>query len=125
MKFGSHPLNLTLRFLLELTALFALGYWGYKSQSNFLKYVLMLALPVIVAVVWGVFAVPNDPSRSGKTIVATPGWVRLIIELMVFGLGVLATYYVKEHQLSLYFGVVVLLHYVMSYDRVIWLINQK
>ncbi|MBP6658269.1 MAG: DUF2568 domain-containing protein, partial [Bacteroidia bacterium] len=32
---SNHWLNLTIRFLLELTALFVVGYWGFSQGEDF------------------------------------------------------------------------------------------
>ena len=122
---GSHPINLALRFILELIVLGFIGYYGYKSQDGFLKYVLMLLLPIIAAAVWGVFAVPNDPSRSGKTVIAESGILRLLVEALVFGSAAYAMYKTEHQNWALIFTVVLVLHYIASYDRVMWLLDQK
>ena len=31
---ASHPLNLAVRFLLEIAALVAIGYWGFSQHSG-------------------------------------------------------------------------------------------
>jgi hypothetical protein len=56
--------NLFLRFLLELCALGALGYWGFKTGSATLtKVVLGVGAPLVaaVAVVWSTFLSPRVP----------------------------------------------------------------
>jgi hypothetical protein len=50
---GSHPINLAIRFLLELSALLAMGVWGWRQSEGWLRFVLALGIPIIVAVVWG------------------------------------------------------------------------
>ena len=60
---GSHPLNLALRFLLEVAALVAIGYWGFSQHTGIWRFIIGLGGPVIAAVMWGTFAVPDDPSR--------------------------------------------------------------
>src|SRR5215211_5414342 len=56
--------NLLLRFLLELFALGALGYWGLKTGSaTITKVVLGCGAPVVAAVVWGTFVSPRAPPR--------------------------------------------------------------
>ena len=46
--------NLALRFLLELCALGALGYWGFKTGSTTSSKIgLGLGVPLVAAVVWG------------------------------------------------------------------------
>mgnify|MGYP001828086701 CR=1 FL=1 len=83
----------------------------------------MIFIPLLAAVAWGTFNVPNDPSRSGKAPVPVPGWTRLLIELALFGSASWAL-----HDLSptygWIFGFVTLLHYVLSYDRIGWLLNR-
>ena len=82
---GSHPANLILRFLLEIMALMSLGIWGFEQSESWFRLVLAFGLPVILAVIWGIFAVPNDPSRSGSAPIITAGYIRLIIEFGIFG----------------------------------------
>ena len=122
---GSHPINLTLRFLLEITALLSAGVWGLRQSEGWLRFTLAFGIPLIIAVIWGTFAVPDDPSRSGKAPVPTPGILRLLLELAIFGAGVLALYATGNTQLGLTMGIIVVIHYVVSYDRVAWLIRQQ
>ncbi|MGB5508782.1 MAG: YrdB family protein, partial [Robiginitalea sp.] len=68
---GSHPANLILRFLLEIIALISLGIWGWNQSESWFRFVLAIGIPGIIAVIWGTFAVPNDPSRSGSAPVTT------------------------------------------------------
>lgn len=106
-----------------MTVLFAVGLWGWTQHDGWLKYLFVVGLPVFFAVVWGVFAVPNDPSRSGKTVVKTPGWIRLILELAIFGFGTWAFYQSGFHVVSWVFVSVVVIHYLASYDRINWLLR--
>ena len=121
---GSHPLNLALRFMLELAALFAFARWGWIHSTGLLRYFLGLGLPLLAAVLWGTFAVPDDPSRSGKAPVPIPGLMRLLLELVFFGF---ATWCFFATGLSVWgwiLGVVTLLHYLASYDRMRWLLKR-
>jgi len=119
---GSHPVNLAIRFILELTALGSLGFWGWRQSDGWFRFVLALGIPVILAAIWGIFAVPNDPSRSGAAPIVTPGIVRLAIELAFFTCATWALQDMGFTRLSLSFGIIVALHYIISYDRIIWLI---
>lgn len=121
---GSHPINLTIRFLLEIIALTSVGMWGWKQNDGWLRFVLAIGLPIILAAIWGTFAVPNDPSRSGAAPTVTPGIIRLAIELGIFTLATWAIYDMHFIRLSLAFGIIVALHYCLSYDRIIWLLSQ-
>lgn len=116
--------NLTLRFLLEMIALFVAGYWGWSQHEGWWRIILVVGLPIVLATVWGVFAVPNDPSRSGKTVVKTPGWIRLVIELFIFSFAAWALYDMGYYTVAWIFWAVTLLHYIFSIGRIKWLIKQ-
>jgi Protein of unknown function (DUF2568) len=121
---GSNPINLAVRFFLELTALMAMGFWGWNQGKGALRFVLAFGIPVIAAVLWGVFAVPDDPSRSGHAIVSTPGILRLVLELIFFSFAAWTLYSAGAIKASWIFGTVTLIHYALSYDRLYWLIKQ-
>ena len=122
---ANNPLNLLIRFILELVCLVSSGYWAWITLDNIFKYILSFGIPIILAFLWGTFAVKNDPSRSGKALVEVPGWLRLILEFAIFGFGTLAIYKSGYSIASLIFSGIVLLHYMVSYDRIIWLLKQK
>ena len=122
---GSHPLNLTVRFLLEIAALVAIGYWGFSQHAGIWRFIIGLGGPLIAAALWGTFAVPDDPSRSGKAPVPVPGALRLVFELSLFGFAAWALYDAGSPVLALILGIVTIAHYALSYDRVAWLIRQK
>jgi hypothetical protein len=72
-------INLALRFLLELCALVALGYWGFKTGSRAItKIGLGIGAPLLVAVVWGTFLSP-------QALVQLPELLVLILQVLVFG----------------------------------------
>jgi len=120
-----HPINLALRFLLELLVLFTSGYWAWKTQTGMEKYILVIVLPITIATLWGIFAVPNDPSRSGKTVVAVPGMIRLILEFVVFGSGIWFMFKSMNPIIySVIFASIIIFHYAISYKRIIWLLKQ-
>lgn len=91
---GSHPINLALRFLLEIAALGAIAYWGWTQHDGLARYVLAFGLPLLAMTVWSIFRVNGDP---GDAPVAIQGLV---------------------------LAVVVGVHYITSYDRLQWLIKQ-
>ena len=72
-----------LRFFLELSALAAVAYWGWTEPHGALRWVLAVAAPLAVSVVWGRWLAPRSTKRVGDP------W-RLIIELLVFGSAVAA-----------------------------------
>jgi hypothetical protein len=121
---GSHPINLTLRFVLELAALAAMGYWGWQLTTGGLRVLLAVAIPITAAILWAASAVPGDPSRSGSAFFATPGAIRLIFELAYFAFAVWALYATGYSKLAAIMGTVVVIHYAVSYDRIGWLLTR-
>ena len=121
---STHPINHTLRFLLELSALFSMGYWGWTQHEGIMRLVWMFALPAIAVILWGTLAVPDDPSRSGKAPIPTPGFLRLFLELAIFALGVWCFFLVGQPTWGWILGILVVMHYVTSYDRILWLLKQ-
>ncbi len=101
---SSHPINLAVRFLLELAALAAIGFWGWSRGEGVLRFVLALGLPLIAAVLWGTFRVPGDSSASGQTPVAIPGVLRLLLELAIFACATWALYDAGTVQPALILG---------------------
>ena len=67
------PLNLGLRFVLELCMLVALGIWGFSENV-----VLGIAAPLAAAVVWGLWIAPKATRRLRDPL-------RLALELLLFG----------------------------------------
>ncbi|HSO28232.1 MAG TPA: YrdB family protein [Anaerolineales bacterium] len=118
---ANHPLNLALRFLLELAGLFAYGYWGWTQHQGWARWAWAVGLPVAAALAWGVFRVPGDP---GNAPVAAPGWARLLLEVLFFGGAVWALYASGRVLWAASFAVVVLAHYAVSYDRILWLLRK-
>lgn len=121
---GSNSIVLAVRFLLELSALAAMGIWGWRSDEGWLRFLLAIGVPLIAAALWGTFAVPNDPSRSGKAPIPVPGILRLLLELAIFGLAVWAIFDIDYPTIAWALGIIVALHYVVSYDRIVWLLKQ-
>ncbi|MFX0054114.1 MAG: YrdB family protein [Promethearchaeota archaeon] len=117
--------NDALRFILELWALVAFGYWGLNQDFGLLNYALMLILPITAAAIWGIFAVPNDPSRSGGAPVPVPGAVRLLLEFLVLGFAFLAMFVEGLLYPSLIFGVLTIIHYILAHERIRWLLGSK
>ena len=61
-----NAINLALRFILEMSALLLMGMWGWQLSASAYRFLLAGLIPLAAAAIWGIFAVPADPSRSGK-----------------------------------------------------------
>ncbi|MFX1482282.1 MAG: YrdB family protein [Promethearchaeota archaeon] len=115
--------NDLLRFILELWVLVAFGYWGLNQGFGLFNYVLMIAFPILVAAIWGTFAVPKDPSRSGSAPVPIPGPLRLALEFLIFGSAFLVMFWGEIFYLSLIFISLVIIHYILAHERIGWLLD--
>jgi Protein of unknown function (DUF2568) len=101
--------NLALRFLLELCALVALGYWGFRTGSGAItKVALGIGAPLVAAVVWGVFVAPRAPLEP-------PGVVVLLLQVLVFGSAVAGLAATGYRTLALGFAVVVVINAILMY----------
>jgi hypothetical protein len=118
---SKHPLNLALRFALELAGLWAYGYWGWRAHAGLARWLWTLGLPLLTATLWGVFRVDNEPNKAP---VRVPGWVRLLLEVAYFGGAAWLLNAAGRPTWSLVFGLVVVFHYLISYDRYPWLLRQ-
>ena len=119
-----HPLNLALRFMLELAALGGFCLLVWNSFGGRLRIVLMLLVVGGVMIVWGFFAVPGDPSRSGGAPVPISGFVRLALELTILLGGAYAYYRVGFSLPAIFLSLLILVHYVISGERIAWLLRQ-
>jgi hypothetical protein len=120
---GSHPLNLAVRFLLELVGLAALGYWGWTQHVGLGRWLWAIGLPLVAAILWGTLAVPNDPARSGQAPVPIPGALRLLLELTLFAAATIALVAAGQVDAGILLAVLAVLHYALSYDRILWLLR--
>lgn len=113
--------GLGLHFILELCALAAMAFAGFRLGDNLIMRVLFgIALPVAAAAVWGIFRVPNDP---GPATVAVDGRLRLLIEWAIFGLAAGMLYAAGHPMVALSFLVAVIVDYAIMYERVLRLMH--
>jgi hypothetical protein len=115
--------NLGLRFVLELAAFTGFAWAGWHLADGFLAIVLTVALPVAAAALWGVFNVPGDPSRSGKAPVPVPGWLRLLLELVVLLGGVASFLFFDAPVVGIILAALVVIHLAFSMNRTRWLLQ--
>lgn len=121
---GSHPINQAFRILLELIAIISKGMWAWNLSEDWYRYILVIIFPLIIASIWGIFAVPEDPSHSGNSPIPTPGIIRLLIEILLFGFGAWSLYSLSYQNLSYIYSFLLILHNIISYDRILWLLKR-
>src|SRR5512139_1997436 len=79
-------INLGVRFLLELSMLAALGYWGFKTHSSWsMKILLGIGLPILIAAIWGRFMAPRSAHRLS-------GVPFTVMDILLLGSGAVALY---------------------------------
>lgn len=122
---GRNRWNLALRFLLEVATLVAVGVAAWTELDGAARWVGVVAGPLALIVIWGVFNVPGDPSRGGGAPVPVSGRTRLIIEFAFFFIGAAAVAVVTGTLWPpLIFVVAVAVHYILSLDRMGWLLTK-
>ena len=104
--------------------MFGLGWWGWSLTDGWIRIVLAVLFVVAAAGIWGTFAVPDDPSRSGEAPVPVRGWVRLLIELLMFCGGVVGLIVVEQTPIGIALLMGVVIHYLLSLDRIRWLLER-
>ena len=119
---ANNPLNLALRFVLELVALAGLALLGWTLGGEGWRLIPAIAIPVAAAAGWGTLRIPDDP---GPAPIAVPGPVRLALEVVVFGGGVLGFVAAGHATAALVIGALMVGHYVASYDRVVRLLRNR
>lgn len=120
---SQNPINLGVRFLLEVAALIAVGYFGWNLATGVVRFLLAFGLPIVAATAWAVFRVPGDASASGEAPVQVPGWLRLLLEIALFAFAAWGLSATGKPTLATILAVVVIIHYLVSYDRILWLLR--
>jgi hypothetical protein len=104
-------LNLGLAVLLELVALAALAYRGYRLHAVVaVRWLVAIGAPLTLAVAWSQIAAP----RARRRLPRTP---RLVFKLLVFTLTALLLYGTGQHALAILFEAAVLINLTLS---VVW-----
>lgn len=112
--------NDAFRFVLELAALGALGYWGWSANAGLVRYAAAVGVPLVAAALWGTFRVANDP---GPAPVPVPGPVRLTLELFFFAVAVGLLADAGQPVPALVFAGLLVLHYAVAHERVLRLLS--
>ncbi|MHB9848064.1 YrdB family protein [Streptomyces sp. Tue6028] len=93
--------NEGLAFLLELLALGALAWWGWRSTGEIWRILPAVAAPGAAALLWGMFAAPRARFKVPATAV-------LLVKAMVFGSATAALWVVRGQVWAVTFALVVL-----------------
>jgi hypothetical protein len=101
--------NAAVRFLLELCALGALGYWGFRTGSAMaVKIALGIGMPVLAAVLWMIFGAPGAPRQL-------LGPWHLALEVLILGGAAVALYAAGQQVLAVAFAAVIVVNEILLY----------
>lgn len=85
----------------------AAGYWGFKTGSSwFMKILLGIGAPLLIAIIWGMFVAP-------KAVYPLHGFMLLVLEAVLFGLGAASLYTTWNHSLAWGFAVIVVINRIL------------
>lgn len=119
---NTNPVNLALRFFLELVMLVVVAFWGYHRFPGWQGVAAAISFPVAAATVWGVFRIPNDPRQAP---VAIPGPLRLLLEWALFAWAVWALADLGYETLAWLLAGMLVAHYLVSYDRTMSMLRNR
>lgn len=98
---------LAIRFILEvITSLGLLS--GVYFAKGIISKVIFLLLGLMIILIWSRYGAPKSP----KVLVGTN---KLILEIIVYGIGVLACFYLFGKQVGLIYSIVVLGDLILMY----------
>lgn len=105
--------------------LVAVGVAAWAELDGAARWFGVVGAPAALMIVWGTFNVPGDPSRGGGAPVTVSGRTRLVIEFVFFAVGAAALIlWTGSVWLAAGFVATVIVHYVLSLDRVGWLMTK-
>lgn len=102
-------INIALRFLIEVSIVFLIGYWGFNfSNQLIIKFLLGIALPMLLMIFWGLFVAPKAPY------LVTP-FLKGGIEIVTIGMGILAMYHTSYHEYTIMYSIVAYVNLLFIY----------
>lgn len=102
-------LNILGRFILEVIAVVAIGYWGYQIKAGlFLKLVVGLGASFLVIYIWGIYGAPKSPN-------VLEGGYKLALEIALFTIGAVALFFSKSKNLAALFTLAAVINTLLLY----------
>ena len=91
--------NDVLRFLLELFAVFSLGFWGFVAWPLPWNIVVGIGAPAIAIVLWALF-------RSPKAVLQVDPFVKALVEIVVMAAAAFAWWDLGQPVVAVLFAVI-------------------
>jgi hypothetical protein len=101
---------LGLHFLLEIASLSALAYWGWTNHEGYERWLWTIVPPLVAVALWAIFRAPADPQVP---IVAIPGAIRLVLELLVLSGSAVALFAADQRGLAIAMVLLILFDYAL------------
>ena len=101
-------INQLLVFLVELGMLVSLGYAGFHmGKSILIKYVLAIALPLIAAIIWGIWEAPRSQYRLHQPF-------RSLLALLLFLSAAFLLYRTGKSGIASIFGIAAIITHLLA-----------
>lgn len=99
--------HFALRFLLKISVLISLGYWGYTTGKGMLSCLfLSMGIPLLVMIIWGTFGSPAAAYKFGTI-------DRLFLEVVIFGCATIALFFASKSSIAVIFIVILLINKIL------------
>lgn len=100
--------NIAIAFLIEIFAIFILGYWGFTFQSNkVIRATVSLLAPMLMIIIWSIWCAPSSNYRlEGLWLVG--------LKCLLFGIVVCCLLSMKQPSAAIVLGAIVALNLGLS-----------
>ncbi|MHC5216234.1 YrdB family protein [Enterococcus sp. LJL128] len=100
--------NIAIAFLIEIFAIFILGYWGFTLHSSkIIRVTAGLLAPILTIVIWSIWCAPSSSYRlEGLWLVA--------LKCLLFGIVVCCLLSTKQSSAAVIFGAIIVINLGLS-----------
>jgi hypothetical protein len=110
-------------FLLELGMWAAFGWIGWNVGSGATRWLFAAVFTVATMLMWGIFRTPGMPPAGKPGVFATPGPVRLVLEIGLFALAGYGLWVTGHRWIAETLWTFTALIYILSFSRIRWLLD--
>ncbi|OTN88907.1 hypothetical protein A5819_001399 [Enterococcus sp. 7E2_DIV0204] len=100
--------NIAIAFLIEVAAIFILGYWGFTLQSSkIIRVTVVLLAPILMIIIWSIWCAPSSNYRL-------EGLWLVILKCLLFGIVACCLFTMKQSSIAIIFVTIVAINLVLS-----------